>query len=36
MSSEQSKNSSNSGIATAGLIFNEPVVFELGSHGRKA
>lgn len=36
MSNEQNKNSSNSGIATAGLIFNEPVVFELGSPGRKA
>ncbi|MBL4664559.1 MAG: aminomethyl-transferring glycine dehydrogenase subunit GcvPB, partial [Nitrospinaceae bacterium] len=36
MSSEQNKTSSNSNIATAGLIFNEPVIFELGSPGRKA
>ena len=33
MSSEQNKTSD---IATAGLKFNEPVVFELGSSGRKA
>ena len=33
MRSEQNKNSN---IATAGLKFNEPVVFELGSSGRKA
>ena len=33
MSSEQNKISD---IATAGLNFNEPVVFELGSPGRKA
>ena len=36
MSSEQNKTSSDSSIAAAGLIFNEPVVFELGSPGRKA
>ncbi|SUZ56508.1 uncharacterized protein METZ01_LOCUS9362 [marine metagenome] len=36
MDSKQNKTSSKSKIATEGLIFEEPIVFELGSPGRKA
>ena len=36
MDSEQNKTLSKPKIATAGLIFEEPIVFELGSPGRKA
>ena len=36
MNNEPNKTSSKSKIAASGLIFEEPVVFELGSPGRKA
>ncbi|MEC7785444.1 MAG: hypothetical protein VX579_00730 [Nitrospinota bacterium] len=36
MNSEPNKTFSKSKIAASGLIFEEPVVFELGSPGRKA
>ena len=36
MDSKQNKTLSKSKIATEGLIFEEPIVFELGSPGRKA
>ena len=36
MASEQNKTLSKPKIATGGLIFEEPIVFELGSPGRKA
>ena len=36
MTNEPNKTSSKSKIATTGLIFEEPVVFELGSPSRKA
>ena len=36
MDSKQNKTLSKSKVATKGLIFEEPIVFELGSPGRKA